>query len=131
MRAAVPIGAAGRTKARSRRMVDSLVMCAFRLRPVAQALFSRHDTWCEQMKNEHGQAAAEDSMAQHLLAIARSEAIFRMMKGRSTAVDEAVRFGVSVDTISAWLDRAFEAVRCVLDDGHPADRSIGTPRDLH
>lgn len=83
------------------------------------------------MKNEHGQAAAEDSMAQHLLAIARSEAIFRMMKGRSTAVDEAVRFGVSVDTISAWLDRAFEAVRCVLDDGHPADRSIGTPRDLH
>lgn len=83
------------------------------------------------MKNEPGRVAVAESRAQHLLAIARSEAVLRMMKGRSTAVDEAVRLGVSVDTISTWLDKAFKAVRCVLDDGHPAARLLGTSHDVH
>lgn len=83
------------------------------------------------MKEKPGQSAVAESQAQHLLAIARSEAIFRMMKGRSTAVEEAVRLGVSVDTIFAWFDRALKAVRCVLDDGHPSAQSIRRSRDVH
>jgi hypothetical protein len=50
-------------------------------------------------------------------AIARSEAVLRILKDRSTVVEEAVRLNVDVDTIGRWLGKAFEAIKRALDDG--------------
>ena len=47
-------------------------------------------------------------------AALRTESVLRVLRGESTVAAEAVRTGVDVDTVSAWIDRSIKAVRVVV-----------------
>jgi len=62
--------------------------------------------------------------AERITAVRRSEAVLRILKDRSTIVDEAVRMNVDVDTVMAWLAATSAAISRALDRDcdRPADR---------
>ena len=53
--------------------------------------------------------------AQRTAAARRSEAMLRILKDRSTVVDEAVRMNVDVDTVVDWLSATLAAISRALD----------------
>lgn len=53
--------------------------------------------------------------AERTAAVRRSEAVLRILKNRSTIVDEAVRMSVDVETVVAWLAATYTAIRRALD----------------
>ena len=53
--------------------------------------------------------------AKRTAAMRRSEAVMRILKDRSTIVDEAVRMDVDVDTVVAWLATTLVAISRALD----------------
>ena len=72
--------------------------------------------------------------AERTAAVRRSEAVLRILKDRSTVVEEAVRMDVDVDTVVAWLAAASVAIsRALAREPAPAARPHGgdprvTPR---
>lgn len=52
-----------------------------------------------------------------LAALLKTEAVLRILKGRSTAAEEAARMQVDAATIAVWLDSTFRAISRVLDEG--------------
>lgn len=60
----------------------------------------------------------------------RSEAVLRILKDRSTVVEEAVRMDVDVDTVVAWLAATSVAIsRALAREAAPAiRRNGGDPR---
>jgi len=60
-------------------------------------------------------------------AARRSEAMLRILKDRSTVVDEAVRMNVDVDTVVDWLSATLAAISCALDrDSATATRRLSS-----
>ena len=60
----------------------------------------------------------------------RSEAVLRILKDRSTVVEEAVRMDVDVDTVVAWLAATSVAIRRALsrETAAATRRNGGDPR---
>jgi hypothetical protein len=53
--------------------------------------------------------------AKRTAAVRRSEAMLRILKDRSTVVDEAVRMNVDVETVVAWLSATLAAINRALE----------------
>lgn len=49
-------------------------------------------------------------------AILKTEAMLRILKGRTTAEQEAARLQVDTATVSAWLESTFRAINRALDE---------------
>jgi len=49
-------------------------------------------------------------------AILKTEAMLRILKGRTTAEQEAARLQVDTATVSAWLESTFRAISRALDE---------------
>ena len=65
--------------------------------------------------------------AERTTAVRRSEAVLRILKDRSTIVDEAVRMNVDVDTVVVWLSATLGAISRALDrEPAPATRRISS-----
>jgi len=58
---------------------------------------------------------ARAQRAERTTAVRRSEAVLRILKDRSTIVDEAVRMDVDVDTVVVWLSATLGAISRALD----------------
>jgi hypothetical protein len=59
-------------------------------------------------------------------AARRSEAMLRILKDRSTVVDEAVRMNVDVDTVVDWLSTTLAAISRALDSDSAATRRVSS-----
>jgi hypothetical protein len=65
--------------------------------------------------------------AERATAVRRSEAVLRILKDRSTIVDEAVRMDVDVDTVVGWLAATLGAISRALDrEPAPATRRVSS-----
>lgn len=65
--------------------------------------------------------------AERTAAVRRSEAVLRILKDRSTVVDEAVRMNVDVDLVVAWLSATLTAISRALDhESAPATHRISS-----
>lgn len=49
-------------------------------------------------------------------AILKTEAMLRILKGRTTAEQEAARLQVDAVTVSTWLESTFRAINRALDE---------------
>ena len=74
------------------------------------------------LDTRHSNGEREDSWdriraqrAERTTAVRRSEAVLRILKDRSTIVDEAVRMDVDVDTVVVWLSATLGAISRALD----------------
>lgn len=74
------------------------------------AIDSRPDGW-ERRRTER---------AEHIAAVRRSEAVLRILKDRSTLVDEAVRMDVDIETVAGWLSITLAAIGRALDAESPS-----------
>jgi len=61
-------------------------------------------------------------LAEYTSAMRRAEAVLRILKDRSTLVDEAVRMDVDIETVAAWLNVTLAAIGSALDVEAPAVR---------
>jgi hypothetical protein len=67
-------------------------------------------------------------LAERTFAMRRAEAVLRILKDRSTLVDEAVRMGVDIETVAAWLAVTLGAIGRALEAELPVVR--GTVRRI-
>ena len=65
--------------------------------------------------------------AKRTAAVRRSEAVLRILKDRTTIVDEAVRMDVDVDTVVGWLAATSAAISRALEaESAPATRRVSS-----
>ena len=77
----------------------------------------REDSW-DRLRAQHAERTA---------AVRRSEAVLRILKDRTTIVDEAVRMGVDVDTVVGWLAATSAAISRALEgESTPATRRVSS-----
>jgi hypothetical protein len=50
-----------------------------------------------------------------LAALLKTEAVLRILKGRTTAEEEAARLQVDIATVATWLESTFRAIDRALD----------------
>ena len=63
--------------------------------------------------------ASDAAMADclELAALLKTEAVLRILKGRTTAEEEAARMQVDTATVTTWLESTFRALSRALDEG--------------
>lgn len=54
-------------------------------------------------------------LADRTFPVRRAEAVLRILKDRSTLVDEAVRMDVDIETVATWLTVTLAAIGRALD----------------
>lgn len=59
---------------------------------------------------------------EHTRAVQRAEAVLRILKNRSTLVDEALRMAVDIETVAEWLAITLAAIGRALDVDTPTVR---------